>query len=111
MPDHMHTLISIPPKYQVALVTGYINGKSTIHVARTFFDHKRNSLGQHFWARGYLVSTVGRDEAAIREYTASKGRGPGDRTSSSRCRGATSRWLTGPPVSGPQLSRLGRLTP
>jgi putative transposase len=47
---------------------GYIKGKSTIHVARTFFDRKRNSVGQHFWARGYFVSTVGRDEQAIREY-------------------------------------------
>ena len=68
MPDHVHMLISIPPKYSVAQVVGYIKGKSTIHVARTFFDHKRNFVGQHFWARGYFVSTVGRDEAAIREY-------------------------------------------
>ena len=68
MPDHVHMLISIPPKYSVAQVIGYIKGKSTIHVARTFFDHKRNFVGQHFWARGYFVSTVGRDEAAIREY-------------------------------------------
>ncbi len=49
-------------------MVGYIKGKSTIHVARTFFDHKRNDVGQHSWARGYLVSTVGRDEVAIREY-------------------------------------------
>jgi putative transposase len=49
-------------------VIGYIKGKSTIHVARTFFDRKRNFVGQHFWARGYFVSTVGRDEQAIREY-------------------------------------------
>ena len=68
MPDHVHMLISIPPKYSVAQVVGYIKGKSTIHVARTYFDHKRNFVGQHFWARGYFVSTVGRDEAAIREY-------------------------------------------
>jgi putative transposase len=61
-------LISIPPKYSVAQVIGYIKGKSAIHVARTFFDHKRNFVGQHFWARGYFVSTVGRDEATIREY-------------------------------------------
>ena len=45
-----------------------VKGKSAIHVARTFFDHKRNFVGQHFWARGYFVSTVGRDEATIREY-------------------------------------------
>jgi putative transposase len=68
MLDHVHMLISIPPKYSVAQVIGYIKGKSAIHVARTFFDHKRNFVGQHFWARGYFVSTVGRDEATIREY-------------------------------------------
>ncbi len=68
MPDHVHMLISIPPKYSVAQVIGYMKGKSAIHVARTFFDHKRNLVGQHFWARGYFVSTVGRDEAVIREY-------------------------------------------
>lgn len=68
MPDHVHMLISIPPKYSVAQVIGYIKGKSAIHVARNFFDHKRNFVGQHFWARGYFVSTVGRDEATIREY-------------------------------------------
>ena len=68
MPDHVHMLISIPPKYSVAQVIGYIKGKSAIHVARTFFDHKRNFVGQHFWAGGYFVSTVGRDEATIREY-------------------------------------------
>ena len=68
MPDHVHMLISIPPKYSVAQVIGYITGKSAIHVARTFFDHKRNFVGQHFWARGYFVSTVGRDEETIREY-------------------------------------------
>ena len=68
MPDHVHMLISIPPKYSVAQVIGYMKGKSAIHVARNFFDQKRNFVGQHFWARGYFVSTVGRDEATIREY-------------------------------------------
>ncbi len=68
MPDHVHMLISIPPKYSVAQVIGYIKGKSAINVARTFFDHNRNFVGQHSWARGYFVSTVGRDEATIREY-------------------------------------------
>ena len=72
MPDHVHMLIAIPPKYSVAQVIGYIKGKSTIHVARTFFDRKRNFVGQHFWARGYFVSTVGRDEQAIREYIRSQ---------------------------------------
>jgi len=66
--DHVHLLIAIPPKYPVAQVVGYIKGKSAIHIARTYFDRKRNFVGHHFWARGYFVSTVGRDEAAIREY-------------------------------------------
>lgn len=68
MPDHVHMMLSIPPKHSVAQVVGYIKGKSAIHVARTFMERKRNFVGQHFWARGYFVSTVGRDEAVIREY-------------------------------------------
>src|SRR5580693_9102557 len=68
MVDHVHMLISIPPKYAVAHVVGFIKGKSAIHIARTFMDRKRNFVGQHFWARGYFVSTVGRDEAVIRRY-------------------------------------------
>ena len=66
--DHVHMLISIPPKYSVSQVIGYIKGKSTIHIARTFFGKQRNFTGQHFWARGYFVSTVGRDEETIRKY-------------------------------------------
>ena len=68
MPDHVHMLISIPPKFAVANVVGFIKGKSAIHIARTFMERKRNFVGQHFWARGYFVSTVGRDEAVIRKY-------------------------------------------
>ena len=68
MVDHVHMLIAIPPKHAVAQVVGYIKGKSAIHIARTFGERKRNFVGQHFWARGYFVSTVGRDEAVIREY-------------------------------------------
>ena len=68
MPDHVHMLISIPPKHPVSSIVGYIKGKSAIHIARTYFDRKRNYVGHHFWARGYFVSTVGRDEGAIREY-------------------------------------------
>ena len=68
MPDHVHMLISIPPKYSVSQVVGYIKGKSAIHLAREYGGKKRNFVGQHFWARGYYVSTVGRDEAQIREY-------------------------------------------
>jgi REP-associated tyrosine transposase len=68
MDDHVHMLISVPPKYAVSHVIGYMKGKSAIHVARTFMERKRNFVGQHFWARGYFVSTVGRDETVIREY-------------------------------------------
>ena len=68
MPDHVHMMIAIPPKYAVSQVVGYIKGKSAIHLARVYGERKRNFVGQHFWARGYFVSTVGRDEAVIREY-------------------------------------------
>ena len=66
--DHVHMMISIPPKYAVSQVVGYIKGKSAIHLARVHGERRRNFVGQHFWARGYFVSTVGRDEATIREY-------------------------------------------
>ena len=68
MPDHVHMMISIPPKYAVSQVIGYIKGKSAIHLARVYGERKRNFVGQHFWARGYFISTVGRDETVIREY-------------------------------------------
>ena len=68
MPDHVHMMISIPPKYSVSQVVGYIKGKSAIHLARVYGERKRNFVGQHFWARGYFVSTVGRDEEVIRRY-------------------------------------------
>ena len=68
MSDHVHMLISIPPKYAVSQVIGFIKGKSAIHLARVYGERKRSFVGQHFWARGYFVSTVGRDEAVIREY-------------------------------------------
>jgi len=68
MSDHIHMLISIPPKYAVAQVVGFIKGKSAIAVARNFGGRSKNFTGQHFWARGYHVSTVGRDEEAIRQY-------------------------------------------
>ena len=68
MSDHVHMMISIPPKYAVSQVIGYIKGKSAIHMARVYGERKRNFTGQHFWARGYFVSTVGRNEEAIREY-------------------------------------------
>ena len=66
--DHVHVYLAIPPKYAVSQVVGYIKGKSAIHIARTFGGRKRNFTGEQFWARGYFVSTVGRDEEVIRNY-------------------------------------------
>ncbi|MBK6974866.1 MAG: IS200/IS605 family transposase [Sterolibacteriaceae bacterium] len=68
MADHVHMMIAIPPKYAVSQVIGFIKGKSAIHLARVYEERKRNFVGQHFWARGYFVSTVGRDEVVIHEY-------------------------------------------
>jgi putative transposase len=68
MPDHVHMLLSVPPKYSVSNVMGFIKGKSAIHIARVYAGRRRNFVGQHFWARGYWVSTVGKNEAAVREY-------------------------------------------
>ena len=68
MPDHVHMMISIPPNYAVSQVVGFIKGKSAIHLATVYGERKRNFVGQHFWARGYFVSTVGGDEAVIRAY-------------------------------------------
>ena len=70
--DHVHMMISIPPKYSVSQVVGYIKGKSAIHLARTYAERRRNFTGQHFWARGFYVSTVGRDEQMIRDYIKSQ---------------------------------------
>ena len=66
--DHVHVLMSIPPKYAVAQVVGFMKGKSAIHMARVFAGRRRNFVGQHLWARGYYVSTVGKDEEAVRKY-------------------------------------------
>ncbi len=68
MPDHVHMLLSIPPKYSVSQLVGFMKGKSAIWIAQ-HIDHKqRNFTGVKFWARGYFVSTVGRDEELIRRY-------------------------------------------
>jgi putative transposase len=67
-PDHVHVLISIPPKYSVAQVIGYIKGKSAIRIARMYLGQKKNYTGLHFWARGYYVTTVGADEETVRKY-------------------------------------------
>ena len=68
LPDHVHMMVSIPPKYSVAQVIGYIKGKRAIHIAREHAGRPRNFVGQSFWARGYFVSTVGREERVIRDY-------------------------------------------
>ena len=73
MPDHVHMMIAIPPKYAVSRVIGFIRGKSAIHVARVYGERKQNFVGQHFRARGYFVSTVGRGEGVIREYIRNQG--------------------------------------
>lgn len=69
--DHVHIVVSIPPKYSVSQVVGYVKGKSAIWVSRAM-GRNRNFLGQNFWARGYCVSTVGLDEETIREYVRSQ---------------------------------------
>ena len=66
--DHVHILISIPPKYSVAQIVGFIKGKSAISIARTYFGRRKNFTGQSFWPRGYYVTTVGRDEEVVRNY-------------------------------------------
>ena len=58
----------VPPKYSVAQVMGFVKGKSAIHVARVYAGGRKSFIGQHFWARGYWVSTVGKNEAAVRRY-------------------------------------------
>ena len=68
MPDHVHMLISIPPKHKVAGVIGFLKGKSAIAIARRFEGRERNFAGASFWARGYAVSTVGFEEAQVRRY-------------------------------------------
>ena len=68
MGDHIHMCISIPPKYAVSNVVGYLKGKSAIQIARQYGGRSRNFTGENFWARGYFVSTVGLDEAMVRAY-------------------------------------------
>jgi putative transposase len=68
MSDHVHILISVPPKFAVSQVVGFIKGKSAIQIARNFQGRKKNFVCQHFWARGYYVSVVGKDEVAVRDY-------------------------------------------
>ena len=68
MPDHVHMCISVPPKYALSNVVGFIKGKSAITIVRQFGGRTKNFTGEVFWARGYFVSTVGLDEAMVRAY-------------------------------------------
>jgi putative transposase len=68
MPDHVHLLLSIPPKFSVANTVGFMKGKSAIQIHRRFLGRQQGFTGFHFWARGYCVSTVGLDEQKIRIY-------------------------------------------
>lgn len=68
MPDHIHMLISIPPKHSVSQILGFMKGKSSIWIAQNIANKQRNFVGHKFWARGYFVSTVGADEKTIRSY-------------------------------------------
>ena len=66
--DHIHICLSIPPKYSVSTIVGYLKGKSTMIVFERYSILRRNFRGHHFWARGYYVSTVGLDERKVRQY-------------------------------------------
>ena len=68
MPDHIHMLISIPPKFAVSSIIGFLKGKSAITIARQFSGKQRNFMGEHFWARGYGVSTVGFNAEQVQKY-------------------------------------------
>ena len=68
MPDHVHMLISIPPKHSVSTIVGFIKGKSSIWVAQNIANKQQNFVGHKFWARGYFVNTVGANEEVIRKY-------------------------------------------
>jgi len=68
MPDHIHMLLSVPPKFSIAMAIGYLKGKSAIRIHRQLLKTKGTLFGRSFWARGYFVSTVGVDEGEIRQY-------------------------------------------
>ena len=68
LPDHVHICIEIPPKYAVASIVGFLKGKSAIAIAREFAGKERNFTGEHFWARGYAVSTVGFNLEQVKAY-------------------------------------------
>ncbi len=66
--DHIHLVVSMPPKYSVSELVGFVKGKSAIKIFDRHLELKRRYWGRHFWAKGYCVSTVGLDEDQIRKY-------------------------------------------
>ena len=66
--DHVHMCIEIPPKHAVASVIGFLKGKSALAIARRAQEKDRNFVGEHFWARGYAVSTVGFELESVKKY-------------------------------------------
>ncbi len=68
LPDHIHLVLSVPPKYSIAMMIGYLKGKSAIRIHRQLQGVKKGFTGKHFWSRGYCVSTVGLNEEEIRAY-------------------------------------------
>jgi len=66
--DHIHMLLSVPPRYSIAMVIGFLKGKSAVRIHREIKQTRGSLFGRSFWARGYCVSTVGRDENQIRKY-------------------------------------------
>ena len=67
-PDHVHMLLSVPPRYSIAMTVGYLKGKSAVRIHRQVLKTRGTLFGRSFWARGYCVSTVGLDQATIRQY-------------------------------------------
>ena len=78
--DHVHLCLSIPPKYSVAFAIGFLKGKSAVRIHRELL-HERRMAGLHFWATGYWVSTVGSDEATVRQYIRQQGIGIANKVS------------------------------
>ena len=72
LPDHIHMLLSVPPKYSIAMTIGYLKSKSAIRIHRQLLKKKGTLYGRSFWARGYCVSIVGFDERQIKQYTKQK---------------------------------------
>src|ERR1700738_1449651 len=111
LPDHVHMMISIPPKCAVSRVIGFIKGKSAIHLARVYGENRRDFVGRSFWAGGYFVSTVGRDEEGIRNYIRNQEEEDKHLEQMNLWRCRPLQWPTEPGVaSAPPHCRFERLT-